>query len=54
MYRLATFKNATDSIRPKWGIYRSVQEAVLGRDETVLFHNLCVDVGGVNVGDFCV
>ncbi|CAL8079986.1 unnamed protein product [Orchesella dallaii] len=39
------WRNATDFIRPKWGIYRSVQEAVVSRDEVVLFHDFCVSKG---------
>lgn len=47
------WRNGTQFIRPKWGIYRSVQEAVLSRDETVLFHDLCVGVGGESDIDLC-
>lgn len=32
-------------VRPKWGIYRSVQEAVLSRNETVLFDDFCIGKG---------
>jgi len=35
-------------IRPKWGIYRSVQEAVLSRNETVLFDDFCIGKGDVD------
>lgn len=35
-------------IRPKWGIYRSVQEAVLSRNETVLFDDFCIGKGEVD------
>lgn len=36
-------------IRPKWGIYRSVQERALSRDETVLFDRFCIGKGNVEV-----
>lgn len=36
-------------VRPKWGIYRSVQEAVLSRNETVLFDDFCIGKGDVDV-----
>jgi len=39
------WRNETDFMRPKWGIYRSVQEAVLSRDETVLFDSICIGKG---------
>jgi hypothetical protein len=45
------WRNETDYVRPKWGIYRSVQEAVLSRDETVLFNNFCVGVGNNEICD---
>ncbi|KAG4080366.1 hypothetical protein HA402_006704 [Bradysia odoriphaga] len=32
-------------VRPKWGVYRSVQEAVLSRNETVLFDDFCIGKG---------
>lgn len=35
----------TAFMRPKWGIYRSVQEAILSRNETVLFDDFCVGKG---------
>lgn len=35
-------------VRPKWGIYRSVQEAVLSRNETVLFDDFCIGKGDVD------
>lgn len=35
-------------IRPKWGVYRSVQEAVLSRNETVLFDDFCIGKGEVD------
>jgi len=43
------WRNETTFVRPKWGIYRSVQEAVLSRDETVLFHDFCVGLGREDV-----
>jgi len=39
------WRNETEFMRPKWGIYRSVQEAVLSRNETVLFDSFCVSKG---------
>lgn len=39
------WRNETNFIRPKWGIYRSVQEAVLSRDEIVLFDDFCIGKG---------
>lgn len=39
------WRNETTFIRPKWGIYRSVQEAVLSRNETVLFDDFCIGKG---------
>lgn len=39
------WRNETSFIRPKWGVYRSVQEAVLGRDEIVLFDDFCIGKG---------
>jgi len=44
------WRNDTNFVRPKWGIYRSVQEAVLSRDEKVLFHDFCV---GMGTDDMC-
>jgi hypothetical protein len=35
-------------VRPKWGVYRSVQEAVLSRNETVLFDDFCIGKGEVD------
>jgi hypothetical protein len=43
------WRNQTEFIRPKWGIYRSVQEAVLSRDEIVLFDNFCVAKGSAGI-----
>jgi len=39
------WRNETTFIRPKWGVYRSVQEAVLSRNETVLFDDFCIGKG---------
>lgn len=43
------WRNSTSYVRPKWGIYRSVQEAAVSRNETVLFHNFCVSKGLQNI-----
>ena len=40
------WRNETEFIRPKWGIYRSVQEAALSRNEIVLFDTFCVGKDG--------
>lgn len=45
------WRNETTFIRPKWGIYRSIHESVLSRDETVLFDNFCVGKGET---DLCI
>ena len=29
-------------MRPKWGIYRSIADKTVLRDETVLFKNICI------------
>lgn len=42
------WRNETTFIRPKWGVYRSVQEAVLSRNETVLFDDFCIGKGEVD------
>jgi len=42
------WRNETTFVRPKWGVYRSVQEAVLGRNETVLFDDFCIGKGDVD------
>lgn len=39
---------AMNFVRPKWGIYRSVQEAVLSRNETALFDDFCIGKGDVD------
>lgn len=43
------WRNETTFVRPKWGIYRSVQERAVSRDETVLFHDFCVGLGNEDI-----
>lgn len=45
------WRDETTYVRPKWGIYRSVQERALSRDEAILFHDICV---GFGYEDICV
>ena len=39
------FRNNADFNRPKWGIYRDIQDKNNLRDETVLFADFCIAEG---------
>jgi hypothetical protein len=45
MWSESTTASPTTFCRPKWGIYRSLNDATYLRDEDVLFADFCVAKG---------